>query len=142
MKLKAVLLVAFAAAGVGASIAVADTGKGNDQGQEHGHGCRALHVSGTIAPQTFVITLTHGVKTGPSTSSTVTVTIGGAGQTVRATVEGCTSAPGGTAKAPTSASARSVVLMAVRTPTTGEHTGGDDHRGTTTTTTGATAAHP
>ena len=136
MKLKAVLLVALAAAGVGASIAVADTGKGNDQGREHG--CRALHVSGTIAPQTFTLTLTHGVRTGTATSSTVTVTIGGAGQTVRATVEGCTGVTG--TKTPTLAVVRSVLLQAFRTPSTA---GDDHHGGTTTTTTGKTAAsHP
>lgn len=137
MKLKALLLVAFAAAGVGASIAVADNG--NDQGDNNG--CRALRISGTAAPQTFVITVSHAGKNGPAAGSTVTVTIGGAGQTVRANVGECTSV-GGTGTTSTT-TVRSVDLRAFQTQTTtGKRSGDDDNgqgdnddHGTTTTTT-------
>ena len=90
MKLKALLLVAMAAAGVTASIAVADNGKKNDKADK-GKACRAQHISGTVAPQTFTITVTHAPgKSSVAPGSTVTVTIGaGSGQTVRATVDGC-----------------------------------------------------
>lgn len=146
MKLKALLLVAFAAAGVGASIAVADNGKGNGQGDNNG--CRALHISGTVAPQTFVITVSHAGKNGPATGPTVTVTIGGAGQTVRANVGECTSGDRTGTTTTSSMIVRSIDLGAFQTQTTETTTGkhGDDngqgdsdkddqHGGTTTSTT-------
>ena len=147
MKLKAILLVVFAAAGVGASIAVADNGKGNDQGQ--GNGCEGQHISGTVAPQTFTITVTKSEHNGSiAPGSTVVVTIGGAGQTVRATVGECSSANGTTTSS--TQTVRSVDLKAFNTSTTtttgkdedndddqgqGEH---HDHGGTTTTSTTTT----
>jgi len=146
MKLKALLLVAFAAAGVGTSIAVADPGKGHDQGKDRG--CRALHISGTIAPQTFVITVAHSVENGPAAGSTVTVTIGGTGQTVRANVGGCTSSAGTTTTTTSSSlSVRSVDLRASQTPPPpptpkhGKDDDGDHHQGTTTTTATTTTTH-
>lgn len=151
MKLKALLLVAFAAAGVGASIAVADNGRGADQGDHHG--CRAVDISGTVGPQTFVLTVSHAGGRGPTNGSTVTVTIGGTGQTVRARVNECmgfqrdgTTTTGTTTTGTTTV--RSVDLSAVAmrpapptttaatttttttTTTTGKHHhhhGGDDH---------------
>lgn len=132
MKLKLLVLAGLAAAGVGASIAVADNGHGNDQGDRHG--CRAQHVSGTVAPQTFTITVTRGHgSTAPT--STVVVAIGGTGQTVRATVNGCTAS--GTTTSST-LTVRSVDLKAFPTPpttTTRKHDDGDHHHGGTTTTT-------
>ena len=130
MKLKALLLVMFAAAGTGASIAVADNGNGNGQGDNNG--CRALHISGTVAPQTFVITVSHPGKNGPATGSTVTVTIGGAGQTVRANVGECTSA-GGTGTTTTCHDDRPLdqstrVPFRMTETTTSKH--GDDNNGT------------
>lgn len=116
------LLVVCAVAGVGASIAVADNGqgKGNDQGDK-GEACRAQHITGTVGPQTFTITVTKAGRHGSlAPGSTVTVTIGGTGQTVRATVGGCT-APNGTTTTST-LTVREVDLKA------------DDHHGTTTTT--------
>lgn len=137
MKLKALLLVAFAAAGVGASIAVADNGKGNDQGDRHG--CRAVDISGTVAPQTFTVTVTHaGKHSSIAPGSTVTVTIGGTGQTVRAKVNECSPSSGTGTTTTTSTTVRSVDLKAMQAPpttttattTTGEHHhhgGGDNH---------------
>ena len=135
MKLKLLVLAGLAAAGVGASMAVADNGHGNDQGD--GHGCRAQHVSGTVAPQTFTITVTHAGDHGSiAAGSTVVVAIGGAGQTVRATVDGCTGSGSGTTTTTSSTlTVRSVDLKAFQTPsttTTRKHDDGD-HHGTTTT---------
>lgn len=126
MKLKAMLLVACATAGVGASIALADNGKGNDQG--NGEGCRAEHISGTVGPQTFTIT----TKTG-----TVAVTIGGTGQTVRAIVGGCSGAKGATTTSST-LTVRAVYLQAFSTTTRPHDEGGDEHHHTTTTATTTT----
>ena len=123
MRFKAILLVVCAAAGVGASIAVADNGngKGDDHG-DRGKACRAQHVSGTVGPQTFTITVTKAEAHGSiAPGSTVTVTIGGTGQTVRATVGGCTTANGTTTTS--TLTVRSVDLRV-----------SDDHHGTTTTT--------
>lgn len=118
MKLKALLLVAFAVAGVGASIAVADNGRGNGDGHGDHHGCRATEISGTVAPQTFTVTVTHAERHGSvPPGSTVVVTIGGAGQTVRANVNACAS-PGGTGTTATSTTpttVRSVDLRAFPT---------------------------
>ena len=150
MKLKALLLVAFAVAGVGASIAVADNGNGKGGGDNNG--CRALHISGTVAPQTFVITVSHPGKNGPAIGSTVTVTIGGAGETVRANVSECTNGVGtGTTTTSSTSTVRSIDLSAFQTRTTetttskhgdddnqGDHDKDDQHGGTTASTTTTT----
>ena len=141
MKLKALLLVALAAAGVGASMAVADNGNGNRNGNnqgENGNGCRASHISGTVAPQTFTLTVTRGEDHGSiPPGSTVTFTIGGTGQTVRANVSACSGATGTTTSS--TLTVRSVDLKAFETSTTETTTTGtndnDHHHGTTTTTT-------
>src|SRR5690348_14896441 len=128
MKLKALLLVALAAAGVGASMAVADSGNGNDQG--HGSGCRGQHISGTVGPQTFTITVTRAEHNGSITpGSIVVVTIGSTGQTVRATVGGCSSANGTTTTS--TLTVRSVDLKAFNTSTTttGKDEDNDDDQG-------------
>ena len=146
MKFKAMLLVVCAAAGIGASIAVADGGKGNDQG--NGEGCRGQHISGTVGPQTFTVTVTKAEGKGSlAPGSTIVVTIGGAGQTVRATVGACMSAQGTTTTTTTATSGltvRSVDLKAFRTSTTGTNPTGKgedgqgDHHGHHDTTTTAT----
>ena len=108
MKLRVLMLVLVGAAGVGASIALADSGK-------HGRhadtsttttgttttgtttttpACQRSHVIGTASsPQTFTVTVT---KTGGHSSfapgQVVTVTVGAAGQTVRVNAEGCATA--------------------------------------------------
>jgi len=126
MRFKAILLVVCAAAGVGASIAVADNGKGNggDQGDK-GKSCRAEHISGTVGPQTFTITVTKADRHGSiAPGSTVTVTIGGTGQTVRANVGGCTTANGTTTTS--MLTVREVDLRA------GNVESGDHHETTTT----------
>lgn len=134
MRFKAILLVVCAAAGVGASIAVADTGqgKGNDHGDK-GKPCRAQHISGTVGPQTFTITVTKPDPHGSiAPGSTVTVTIGGTGQTVRANVGGCTT-PNGTTTTSTF-TVRAVDLQASNVKP-------GDHHETTTTTATTTTTH-
>lgn len=146
MKFKAMLLVVCAAAGIGASIAVADGGKGNDQG--NGEGCRGQHISGTVGPQTFTVTVTKAEGKGSlAPGSTVVVTIGGAGQTVRAIVGACMGVKGTTTTTTSGLTVRSVDLKAFQTSTTrttstgkgkdgeGDHHG---HQGTTTTATTTT----
>lgn len=117
MKPKALLLVALAAAGAWASIAVAGNGHGKPNGSfrgwGHGRGCRAVNISGTAGPQTLVITVSHAGRRAPANGSTVTVTIGGAGQTVRADVGECTGRTGTGTTATTTV--RSVDLIAVKT---------------------------
>ena len=89
----------------------------------------AEHISGTVGPQTFTITVTKGGPHGSvAPGSTVTVTIGGTGQTVRATVGGCTSSNGTT----TALTVRSVDLKS------GNGEPGDHHETTTTATTTTT----
>jgi hypothetical protein len=137
MKLKALLLVALAVAGVGASIAVADNGKGGYHGGDHG--CRAVDVSGTVGPQTFVITVVHAGKLGPANGSTVAVTIGGTGQTVRANVNECTGlGRSGTTTSATATSVRSVELSAFNGRPAATTAG---TTGTTTTTATTTYKH-
>lgn len=147
MKLKAILLVVCAAAGVGASIAVADNGKGNDQGDQ-GNGCEGQHISGTVGPQTFTITVTkseHGGSIAPG--STVVVTIGGTGQTVRATVGGCSSANGTTTSSALTVRSVDLKTFDTSTTTTGKDEDNDDDQGEhhdhgdTTTTGTTTTAH-
>jgi hypothetical protein len=128
-------------------MAVADSGNGNDQG-ENGHGCRASHISGTVAPQTFTLTVTRAEGHGSiSAGSTVTFTIGGTGQTVRANVSACSGSTGTTTSS--TLTVRSVDLKAFETSTTettttgtddndqGDHNG-DHHHGTTTSSTTTT----
>ncbi len=149
MKLKALLLVALAAAGVGASMAVADNGNGNGQG-ESGTGCRASRISGTVSPQTFTLTVTRAEGHGSiAPGSTVTFTIGGAGQTVRADVNACFGATGTTTSS--TLTVRSVDLKASETSTTETATTGkddndqgnnnDNHHNRTTTTSTTTTTH-
>jgi hypothetical protein len=129
MKFRAMLLVVCAAAGVGASIAVADNGQGGDHHGDKGKACRAQHISGTVGPQTLTITVTKADPHGSiAPGSTVTVIIGGTGQTVRANVGGCTSSTGTTTSALT---VRSIDLKA-------DDVKPDKHHETTTTTTATT----
>jgi hypothetical protein len=128
-------------------MAVADNGNGNNQG-EHGNGCRASHISGTVSPQTFTLTVTRGEDHGSiAPGSTVTFTIGGTGQTVRANVSACSGATGTTTSS--TLTVRSVDLRAFETSTTETTTtgkddndqGDNDHHHATTTTSTTTTSH-
>jgi len=85
MKLKMLLLVVFAA-GLTASLAFADETKPKDKASA----CKNVHLQGTIAPQSLAMTVTHaGPKDAVATGSTVNLTVGTTGQTVRINVEAC-----------------------------------------------------
>ena len=91
MKLKVLLIVVFAA-GLAASIAVADNGNRGGNGKD-GSGCQQpVRLSGTAGPQTLTLTVTHARPDGTVTvEKTVTVTIGAAGQIVQADISACSS---------------------------------------------------
>ena len=103
MKLRILLLVLVGAAGVGASIALADSGKHGRHADTSTTGttattgtsttpsCQRAHVLGTAsAPQTFTVTVTKsGGHSSFAPGQVVTVTVGAAGQTVRVNAEGC-----------------------------------------------------
>ncbi len=140
MKLRIVLLVLVGAAGVGASIALADSGK-------HGHNrstststattgtsttpsCQRAAVVGTASPQTFTVTVKKvGGHSSLAPGQVVTVTVGGAGQTVWVGATGCLT---GSSLAARGAEVRA---MSTRpTTTTSSTTTSTTTTGTTTTT--------
>src|SRR5436309_5257383 len=95
MKLK-ILLFAVFAAGLAASMAFAGDGKKNDHG--NAGPCHEVHLSGTVAAQSLAVTLDKGSnKAGLAAGSTVTLALGGAGQTVRVNVQACNTAADGAA---------------------------------------------
>jgi hypothetical protein len=88
MKLKILALTVFLA-GLGASFAVANDGKGKS---EHAKGskCTEIHLNGTIAPQTLTVTVDRASKKLNVTPGTqVVLQVGGTGQTARITAEAC-----------------------------------------------------
>jgi hypothetical protein len=99
VKLRILMLVLVGAAGVGASIALADSGKHGRHtdtstvttGTTTTPTCQRSHVIGTAAsPQTFMVTVTKsGEHSSFAPGQVVTVTVGAAGQTVRVNAEGC-----------------------------------------------------
>jgi len=120
VKLRILLLMLVGAAGVGASFALADSGKHGGRADTSTAttststtpSCQRTHVVGTAsAPQTFTVTVT---KTGGHSSfapgQVVTVTVGSAGRPVRVNAEGC--ATGSTV------AAREVEVHAARTAST------------------------
>jgi hypothetical protein len=96
MKLKLLLVVAAGLAGLGASYALAastDKEPGNHDGNDRN--CRPVHLHGTMAsPSSFVITVQKGSRDVFTTGQVVTVTLGGAGQTVIADAESCMTGTG------------------------------------------------
>ena len=142
MKLRILMLVLVGAAGVGASIALADSGKHGRHtdtstvttGTGTTPSCQRSHVFGTASsPQTFTVTVTKaGGHSSFAPGQVVTVTVGAAGQTVRVNAEGC-----GTASA---LAAREVEVHAMsttkRVTTTGTTTGTTTTSTTSTTTQG------
>jgi hypothetical protein len=154
MKLKLMILSALFAAGVFASLALADGGRHGKKADR----CHEVHISGTIAPQTLAVTVDRASARSLIPAGTqLNLAVGSAGQTVRVKAEACATGTG-----------TSLVLTVkevelkpqrVKTVTTGQTTTGttqtattqkrdDDHKGrdhkgkhhgtTTTTTTGAT----
>jgi len=149
MKPKALLLVVCAAAGVGASVAVAGNRNGGGPG-DRGKACRATMIAGTVPPQTFTLTVMRALgHDSPAAGSTLAVTIGGSGQTVVASVGAC-SGESGTTTTSSPLTVRSVDLRARPTPAATTTTAEDHHddgyrrhhRVTTTATTTTTSATP
>jgi hypothetical protein len=140
VKLKIVLLIGMAVAGVGASLALADHGRENGRNAyaSTDQTCQRAHVLGTVtAPQTLTVTVTRaGGKSPFAPGQVVTVSLGTSGQEVRVNAEGCTSDP-------SSLTANTAVLHVVTPPATtagadvrGKH--GDEHHQSTTQTTATT----
>lgn len=91
MKLKALLLTAIGIVGLGSSIALADGGRhdGKDAATSTG-ACTHAELRGTIAPQTLTVTVQRANRhSGLLPNQVVTVSVGGSGDTVRLTAEGC-----------------------------------------------------
>jgi hypothetical protein len=127
MKLKMIILLALFAAGVFASMALAENDK---RGKKKDDGCREVHVSGTIAPQTLAVTVDKASsKLGIAAGTQLSLAVGAAGQTVRVKAEVCAT---GTAGALTftlkQAELRPERVKAIQTTTGGTVTGGTTTR--------------
>jgi hypothetical protein len=144
MKLRILMLVLVGAAGVGASIALADSGKHGRHtdtstvttGTTTTPTCQRSHVIGTAAsPQTFMVTVTKsGEHSSFAPGQVVTVTVGAAGQTVRVNAEGCATASALTARevelhamSTTPDTTTGTTTSTTSTSTTKDNGGGEDH---------------
>ena len=130
MRFKLLLFTVFVA-GVGASLALAESGKPKDTGPA----CSLVHLEGTAAPQSLTMTVSHSGPAGAVAAGTqVTLSVGATGQTVRVNAEACASG--------SSFVVKSLELHPVKSHTsdgtTTTKTGGDGDRhgdaGSTTTT--------
>ena len=129
LKLKVFLMTMIGLIGLGSSIALADGGRHGDRSATKAP-CSHAALSGTLAPQTFTVTVQRAShNSGFTANQVVTVSVGGSGDTVRLVGEGC--ANGSTF------TARGVVLQVWNGR---GHDGGGRHEGggTTTTTTTTT----
>lgn len=94
MKLKITVLLALFTAGVCASLALADDGKKDKRANEDK--CREVHISGTVAPQTLVVTVDKAnAKSLIPEGTTITLAVGATGQTVRLKAEACATGTAG-----------------------------------------------
>jgi len=148
MKLKLMILSALFAAGIFASLALADGGKHGTKADA----CQKVHISGTIAPQTLAVTVDQaGPKSVIAAGTQVNLAVGSTGQTVHVNAEACATGTGAalvlTVKQ-VELHVRPAVTATTQTGTTGTTTTknhGDDHgdkhhKGGTTTTATTTAA--
>jgi hypothetical protein len=131
MKIRIMLLMLVGAAGVSASFALANDGKGHDQKTTTNGSCQRGAVLGTASgPQTFTVTVTKaGEHSTFAPGQVVTVTVGQSGQPVRIAAFGCVNGSAVTARSAFVAGARA------ETATTGTTTTGTTTTGTTTTST-------
>jgi hypothetical protein len=82
MKLKVFLITIIGVAGLGSSIALADGGHHEGAKTTTSH-CTHAEVHGTLAPQTFTVTVQKANRhSGLKKGDTVTVSVGGTGDTV------------------------------------------------------------
>jgi hypothetical protein len=92
MKLKLTILLALFAAGITASIALADNG--GDAKKADGK-CKNVHISGTIAPQTLAVTVDKASsKSLVAAGTQLSLAVGAAGQTVKIKAEACATGTG------------------------------------------------
>lgn len=134
MKTRILLLPVLAVAGIGASYALANGGdhhNGRLQGTTTAGSCQRTHVHGTAAsPQTFVVTVAKaGNGSSVAPGQVVTVSVGGAGQTVAVNVEGCLTGPSSLAAREAELHAFSTVTTSTTGTTTGGHGGDGGHHG-------------
>jgi hypothetical protein len=91
MKLKLMILSALFAAGVFASLALADGGRHGKKADR----CHEVHISGTIAPQTLAVTVDRASARSLIPAGTqLNLAVGAAGQTVRVKAEACATGTG------------------------------------------------
>ena len=134
MKIRIMLLMLVGAAGVSASFALANDGKGHEghaQKTTTNGSCQRGAVLGTASgPQTFTVTVTKaGEHSTFAPGQVVTVTVGQSGQPVRIAAFGCVNGSAVTARSAIVAGARA------EKTTTGTTTTGTTTTGTTTTST-------
>jgi hypothetical protein len=92
MKLKLTILCALFAAGVTASLALADS---NGHAKKAEDRCKEVHISGTIAPQTLAVTVDKAsAKSLIAAGSQLSLAVGAAGQTVKVKAEACATGTG------------------------------------------------
>ena len=93
MKLKILLLIGTAVAGMGASYALADSGRGHHHAffARTDGSCQRTHLLGTVAaPQTLTVTVARSGRHGAfKPGDVVTVSLGSSGQTIGVNVVGC-----------------------------------------------------
>jgi hypothetical protein len=79
MKLKIAVLAVMACAGIGASVALAHGGPGKEHRDSKGPSCQRLHVNGTLAAGSLVVTpkahREHGSTTTTTTTTPAAVTV-------------------------------------------------------------------
>jgi hypothetical protein len=136
MKARILFLPVLAFAGIGASYALANGGghhNGRFQGTTTAGSCQRTHLRGTTAsPQTFVVTVAKSGDSSVAPGQVVTVSVGGAGQTVAVNVGGCLTGPSALAAREAELHAFSTVTTSTTgtgTTTTGGHGDDGDHHG-------------
>jgi hypothetical protein len=90
MKLKLIMLCALFAAGVFASLALAD---GGGHGKK-ADGCHAVFISGTVAPQTLAVTVSRASDPSIAAGTQLSLAVGSTGQTVRVRALACSTGTG------------------------------------------------
>ena len=130
MKLKLIALSAVFAAGIFASIALADHG---GHGTKLGDFCHPVHLSGTVAPLTLALTVDRaGPRSLVPAGTQLNLAVGSTGQTVRVGAEACATGTGSALVF----TVKNVELRPVRpfpVTTTGQTTTGQTTTGQTTT---------
>jgi hypothetical protein len=155
MKLKLMILSALFAAGIFASLALADGGRHGKKADS----CQEVHISGTIAPQTLAVTVDRASdKSLIAPGTQLSLAVGSTGQTVRVKAEACATGTGGalvltvkkvelrvrTAQTATTTTQTGTTETGTTGTTTTKHHddehGDKHHKGGTTTTATTTAA--